>query len=595
MKNLITLLSILISSISYASTDGFVKYISFTRTQFVGTTVPINVTIRSEGTSKEMYKCNLYFSTDSILDNSDIKIGSFQTQGIYGYDTEKNEYEIETTNLLPGTYYLIGAIDELNEVIENDESNNVLFEALNLVEENYEQKIDRITSSSSNDNFHSVGGSSAFTIWSSNIGSTSAAAPTYGQFSISTYFSTDSIFDNQDYYITDLTDYVSRVNSSTYATFNTIIPNSFNGNDSIYLIGIIDSKNELALNDKSNDTLYYKVHLKELSPLISQSFSRYGIQYTSNSAYSGNNLTMLNVGTEETNVTFDFYISEDEILDGSDHLCKSVPSTFAPARMTYSNRVEIALDFDLSDYNLPEGNYTIYSVVKSDKGLNDTIFFRLNYRTEFRTDFEFEAAGIEVSKTECGDTLDFYAYIMGSWFDHSEDTFDLSIRVYLSENHNLDAGDSRVIDYIHHSPEDGYPYLPYDNVVVPTDWTYDSLYVIFILNEDKTIDEDYYFNNISYSGLIMEGMCSETVNTEKILSQTSLNNLYPNPVENKFSIVITAEHTLLTIVNISGEIVFEKNLPLGINQLDISQLSNGIYITRLSSDGDILQSKLIKR
>lgn len=371
MKYIITALFSIIYSMSFASTDGFVKYISFTRTQIIGSAVSINVAIRSQGTSKEIYKCNLYFSTDSILDNNDSKVGSLQTQARYGYDGEKKEFEIETAQLLPGTYYLIGAIDELNEVVENNESNNVLFEAINLVKENYEQKIDRITS---RHNYNSPGGLSGFTIWTSNIGTTSASDPTYGKFSTSTYFSTDSVFDSQDHYIKDLIDYVPRSSSTTYTSFDTTIPISFYENDSIYLIAIIDSKNELSINDKTNDTLFYKIYLKKLSPIIIQDFSRSGIQYTSTSSYSGNNLILMNFGTKETDVTFDFYISDDETLDLTDELFKSISSMFAPARMGYSNSEEITLDFDLSDYSFPEGNYTIYSVVSAEDGLSDTIF-----------------------------------------------------------------------------------------------------------------------------------------------------------------------------------------------------------------------------
>lgn len=183
---------------------------------------------------------------------------------------------------------------------------------------------------------------------------------------------------------------------------------------------------------------------------------------------------------------------------------------------------------------------------------------------------------------------------MGRWFDHRQDSFDLSIRVYLSEDQTIDNSDLRLIDYTHHSPVDGYPSLPFENIILSPNWAHDSVYVIFVLNEDKRISEDYHFNNINHQGLAMNESCNATIITNKISNQINTLYLYPNPADNVFSIEIIKEHTLISISNISGEIITEKKLQLGLNQIDVSHLSKGIYITRITNKNEILQSRLIK-
>lgn len=71
--------------------------------------------------------------------------------------------------------------------------------------------------------------------------------------------------------------------------------------------------------------------------------------------------------------------------------------------------------------------------------------------------------------------------------------------------------------------------------------------------------------------------------------------LYPNPSNS----IITIEYNenrdgVLSLYNISGEIIFEKPLTNYINEIDINTIPAGIYIIKIIGEQTILQQKLIK-
>ncbi len=90
-----------------------------------------------------------------------------------------------------------------------------------------------------------------------------------------------------------------------------------------------------------------------------------------------------------------------------------------------------------------------------------------------------------------------------------------------------------------------------------------------------------------------------TLSTETFLPSSSSVTIYPNPVSNYFTIRIPdSNHYSISLFDLTGQEVITKDIstsPLG-DQIDISSLSQGSYILRLSvSNTDIGNFKIIKQ
>jgi hypothetical protein len=71
--------------------------------------------------------------------------------------------------------------------------------------------------------------------------------------------------------------------------------------------------------------------------------------------------------------------------------------------------------------------------------------------------------------------------------------------------------------------------------------------------------------------------------------------LYPNPVENIIN--ITSRHQgIINIYSITGHIIKTEMITVGSNQIDCSSIENGIYIVKITTEGDSNTQKItIKR
>jgi len=77
---------------------------------------------------------------------------------------------------------------------------------------------------------------------------------------------------------------------------------------------------------------------------------------------------------------------------------------------------------------------------------------------------------------------------------------------------------------------------------------------------------------------------------DEMLAQTN-KAVYPNPTRHFFNIEI-AQSGSLSVLNIRGEVVLQTQLNQGVNTVNTSQLSSGIYIVK--SVGNKPQSLIIK-
>ena len=59
--------------------------------------------------------------------------------------------------------------------------------------------------------------------------------------------------------------------------------------------------------------------------------------------------------------------------------------------------------------------------------------------------------------------------------------------------------------------------------------------------------------------------------------------VYPNPSNSRIISIESPELAFLSIVDISGKLVFESSLIGGVNTLDLSHLNSGLYVFKLKN------------
>jgi hypothetical protein len=71
--------------------------------------------------------------------------------------------------------------------------------------------------------------------------------------------------------------------------------------------------------------------------------------------------------------------------------------------------------------------------------------------------------------------------------------------------------------------------------------------------------------------------------------------IWPNPVSNAFNILAKENNFKIQVVNMAGHIVKTTMLKPGVNQVDVSNLSRGIYTVRCTMEnGDHKVIRMIK-
>ncbi|MEO4004149.1 T9SS type A sorting domain-containing protein [Flavobacterium sp. CAU 1735] len=71
-------------------------------------------------------------------------------------------------------------------------------------------------------------------------------------------------------------------------------------------------------------------------------------------------------------------------------------------------------------------------------------------------------------------------------------------------------------------------------------------------------------------------------------------HLYPNPVTNSLTVSNPEAFTGITISNLLGQIVFDRNVNSNLYEVDFSNLSKGIYLVRVSANDQSKTFKVIK-
>ena len=72
-------------------------------------------------------------------------------------------------------------------------------------------------------------------------------------------------------------------------------------------------------------------------------------------------------------------------------------------------------------------------------------------------------------------------------------------------------------------------------------------------------------------------------------------NLYPNPASGKVTVITDmAEHSVISIYNLQGQMLLQQQIQPGKTDIDISELAKGVYILRLYGNVRAEAGRIIK-
>jgi len=116
----------------------------------------------------------------------------------------------------------------------------------------------------------------------------------------------------------------------------------------------------------------------------------------------------------------------------------------------------------------------------------------------------------------------------------------------------------------------------------------------------RGISNDYegVYQQGSYSGYMI-GFSVRCLKDTIITQVENIENgnkikLFPNPSTDRITVGYTGKINNIYIFNLLGELVSQRKLPIGTNEIDISNLKKGIYIIKIENSTGIIQQKLIK-
>jgi hypothetical protein len=88
-----------------------------------------------------------------------------------------------------------------------------------------------------------------------------------------------------------------------------------------------------------------------------------------------------------------------------------------------------------------------------------------------------------------------------------------------------------------------------------------------------------------------KALIEEGVDTNK---EKSTINIYPNPSDDIISIEIeNINNATIEIYNVSGKLVFSKELKAKVEKIDLSGFSRGMYLVKVSQEQDVKVGKVV--
>ena len=110
----------------------------------------------------------------------------------------------------------------------------------------------------------------------------------------------------------------------------------------------------------------------------------------------------------------------------------------------------------------------------------------------------------------------------------------------------------------------------------------------------------YSSTNVNYSVFAARYEAHFVSFTNGINENSIKNNLslFPNPATNSLTLNLSQlkmlQNTSVSVYDIQGKLLLHQSITQPLTELNITQFAKGIYIVKVNSDSEILQSKFIK-
>jgi subtilase family serine protease len=318
----------------------------------------VSYTIRNQGNANANASLTrFYLSTDTILDSSDIELGSDNLASVTSNTSSIKDLTLAIgSNINPGSYYLLAKADSNSVLTESNENNNLIAQMLQV---SVPPKPDLVINTLATPSQIDIGSSLVIAYSIQNQGNANSAAST-----TNFYLSIDTTLDNND--IVLLSDDVAALAGNAESTEDTILTI---GNSIIagtyYLLAQADSEAVVNESNENNNLSYQTIEITEpeVPDLIINPLSITVRGLNLSVSYTLKNQSTLGVGASNTK----FYLSSNNVLEATDTLL----GTDAVAALSIQTASVESVALTLAN-NLNAGTYYILAQADSDNAIAES-------------------------------------------------------------------------------------------------------------------------------------------------------------------------------------------------------------------------------
>lgn len=172
---------------------------------------------------------------------------------------------------------------------------------------------------------------------------------------------------------------------------------------------------------------------------------------------------------------------------------------------------------------------------------------------------------------------------------NGEDWFLLTIKGYTGGNLTTDSVNFYLADYRFVNNSQDY---------IITDWNWvdlTSLGAIDSLTFTLTSSDVGSFGMNTPAYFAFDNLNDQNVSIGELTKDLSF-SVYPNPTQNKITIILEDDIKLLQVIDVTGKtIITESNISEGIHSMDLSRLKSGIYFIKLTTETQVKVERIIKK
>jgi hypothetical protein len=262
------------------------------------------------------------------------------------------------------------------------------------------------------------------------------------------------------------------------------------------------------------------------------------------------------------------------------------------------------------DYDDPTVMHAYYSnIYETGRGIHrgDAYMIRRNYKNQtsimatkdIGVESYYASNGLHPSTTnkssyKKGDDLTVYNLTVENLSYSS--VSDLRVRFYLSADRNITTSDYQLSGYYYWEsfPSESY-YTGNFTRQIPSNIPNGTYYVGVIVSKNGFSNDDFAYNNATCLTYPITVLVTNTSETE--LNQQY--SIYPNPVDDIFTIECVFDHPnsgfVITVYDLTGKVILTTPMSRNLVQIDMSQITPGMYFVRLGDENIFSTKKIIKK